>query len=193
MSKIALSGNASGTGTLTIAAPNTSTDRTLTLPDNTGTILTNATAGTVLQVVSATYSTYTTVASTSFTDSGLTATITPTSSNSKILILLNPAIGVYRQTNASAHGSMNIVRGSTQITQLDGPSISSGVDASGFIVLSAAGCFIYLDSPSTTSSTTYKMQMRINTTANSGTVRLNNYITSTGDTKSSITLMEIAA
>jgi hypothetical protein len=39
MSKIALSGNASGTGTLTIAAPNTNTDRTLTLPDSTGTIL----------------------------------------------------------------------------------------------------------------------------------------------------------
>ena len=43
MSRISLSGNASGTGTLTIAAPNTNTDRTLTLPDNTGTILTNAT------------------------------------------------------------------------------------------------------------------------------------------------------
>jgi hypothetical protein len=40
MSKIALSGNASGTGTLTIAAPNTNSDRTLTLPDSTGTIAT---------------------------------------------------------------------------------------------------------------------------------------------------------
>jgi hypothetical protein len=40
LSRISLSGNASGTGTLTIAAPNTSTDRTLTLPDNTGTIVT---------------------------------------------------------------------------------------------------------------------------------------------------------
>jgi len=40
MSRIAVQGNASGTGTLTIAAPNTSTDRTLTLPDNTGTIIT---------------------------------------------------------------------------------------------------------------------------------------------------------
>ena len=40
MSKIALSGNASGTGTLTIAAPNTNTDRTLTLPDSAGTIAT---------------------------------------------------------------------------------------------------------------------------------------------------------
>ena len=36
MSKIALSGNASGTGTLTIAAPNTNSDRTLSLPDAAG-------------------------------------------------------------------------------------------------------------------------------------------------------------
>jgi hypothetical protein len=42
MSKIALSGNASGTGTLTFAAPDTNTDRTLTLPDNSGTMLTTA-------------------------------------------------------------------------------------------------------------------------------------------------------
>ena len=39
MSKIALSSNALGTGTLTIASPNTNTDRTLTLPDNSGTLL----------------------------------------------------------------------------------------------------------------------------------------------------------
>ena len=39
MSKVKIQGNASGTGVLTIAAPNTSTDRTITLPDSTGTIL----------------------------------------------------------------------------------------------------------------------------------------------------------
>jgi hypothetical protein len=39
MSLVQISGNASGTGTLTIAAPNTNTNRTLTLPDNTGTLL----------------------------------------------------------------------------------------------------------------------------------------------------------
>ena len=39
MSKVALSGNASGTGTFTIASPNSNTDRTLTLPDATGTML----------------------------------------------------------------------------------------------------------------------------------------------------------
>jgi hypothetical protein len=45
MSKVALSGNASGTGTFTIASPNSNTDRTLSLPDATGTILTTATPG----------------------------------------------------------------------------------------------------------------------------------------------------
>jgi hypothetical protein len=45
MSKVALSGNASGTGTFTIASPNGNTDRTLNLPDSNGTILTTATAG----------------------------------------------------------------------------------------------------------------------------------------------------
>jgi hypothetical protein len=39
MSRVAIEGNPSGSGTLTIAAPNTDTDRTLTLPDNTGTVL----------------------------------------------------------------------------------------------------------------------------------------------------------
>ena len=45
MSLVKVSGNASGTGIFTIASPNSNTDRTLTLPDNTGTILTTATAG----------------------------------------------------------------------------------------------------------------------------------------------------
>jgi len=39
MSKVKIQGNASGTGVLTVTAPNTSTDRTITLPDSTGTIL----------------------------------------------------------------------------------------------------------------------------------------------------------
>ena len=39
MAKVKIQGNASGTGILTITAPNTSTDRTITLPDSTGTIL----------------------------------------------------------------------------------------------------------------------------------------------------------
>ena len=60
MSKVAIEGNASGTGTLTIAAPNTNSNFTLSLPSETGTIVTSASsitasqlpAGTILQVVS---------------------------------------------------------------------------------------------------------------------------------------------
>jgi hypothetical protein len=42
MSKVSITGNASGTGTFTIASPNSNTDRTLTLPDEAGTVLTSA-------------------------------------------------------------------------------------------------------------------------------------------------------
>ena len=41
MSKVAIQGNASGTGTFTIESPATNTDRTLTLPDEAGTVLTS--------------------------------------------------------------------------------------------------------------------------------------------------------
>jgi len=51
MSKVQLAGNASGTGIFTIASPNSNTDRTLTLPDNTGTLVTTASTGSVTQAM----------------------------------------------------------------------------------------------------------------------------------------------
>jgi len=47
MSKVAIQGNASGTGTLTIAAPNTNSDRTINLPDEAGTLVVNGTSSNV--------------------------------------------------------------------------------------------------------------------------------------------------
>ena len=47
MSKVKIQGNASGTGVLTITAPNTSTDRTITLPDSTGTLIADNGSGNV--------------------------------------------------------------------------------------------------------------------------------------------------
>ena len=46
MSKVAITGNASGAGVFTIASPDSATDRTLTLPDETGTMATQAYVGT---------------------------------------------------------------------------------------------------------------------------------------------------
>lgn len=51
MSKVQLSGNPSGTGIFTIASPNSNTDRTLTLPQATGTLISTADSGTVSQTM----------------------------------------------------------------------------------------------------------------------------------------------
>jgi hypothetical protein len=195
MSKIALSGNASGTGTLTIAAPNTNTDRTLTLPDNTGTILTNATtagfpAGSVLQVVQAISTTDTAITSTSFQDTTLTASITPSSATSKILVFVTQAYLVYRETSAGISCGMKILRGATGIVEHDiTPQISAAVSLNGEIATRGVWSFCYLDSPNTTSSTTYKTQSKVATSNNNAQIRLQQ----NGTEESSITLMEIAA
>ena len=55
MSKIRLTPNASGTGTVTLTVPSTSTDRTLTLPDNTGTILTTESTESKMPILWVTY------------------------------------------------------------------------------------------------------------------------------------------
>jgi hypothetical protein len=194
LSKISLTGNASGTGTLTIAAPNTDSDRTLTLPDNSGTVLTSATttgfpAGSVLQVVQA--STSTVVATTSATpaDTGLSGSITPTSASSKILVIVSQAMNVSRGTNNYNAVQVQLLRGATTIQNVNRVLLlSAGTAATGFIELGGRVDITYLDSPNTTSATTYKTQFNIEQTANSGAG--NAQPTSTPST---ITLMEIAA
>jgi hypothetical protein len=198
LSKVSITGNASGTGTFTLAAPNSNSDRTLTLPDNTGTILTNATAGTVLQVVSATTSTQVEVSTTAFTDTGLTATITPSSASSKILVFVSQQTHFFR-TAVNARGAMKLVRSisggsSTDINLYVGSGnrsaggINAGAGNLGRNELTAIVSINYLDSPATTSAITYKTQGRPETTADDGII-LFQYDAST----SQIVLMEIAA
>jgi hypothetical protein len=197
LSKIALSGNASGTGTLTIAAPNTNTDRTLTLPDNTGTILTNATtagfpAGSVLQVVNATTNSSVSIATTTYTDTGLSASITPTSATSKILVLVSQPYRVGRDSDAEIGAGFQVLRGATVIR--DGATDRldvrgrQAVGAGGTASIGGIATLMVLDSPNTTSSTTYKTQGAPNSTSNSGSL-----LVQPSSAISSITLLEIAA
>jgi hypothetical protein len=102
MSSVSIQGNASGTGIFTIASPNSNTNRTLTLPDNTGTILTTGgtiaasqlPAGSILNVWTDTLTTGealsvndgTSNSSAAWTDSSLDITITPSNSASKFLV-----------------------------------------------------------------------------------------------------------
>ena len=135
-------------------------------------------AGAVLQVVNATYSTETTTTSSTFVDVGLSASITPTASTSKILVMLS-SNGL--SNNAGNTGlSIQVLRGASVIFTTDIGAAYQTADND-----SAGSSGNYLDSPATTSSTTYKVQFKRYTGA--GTSKINHY-----GTTSFLTLLEIA-
>jgi len=99
MSKVAIIGNASGTGVFTVASPNSNVDRVLTLPDESGTVDTLQRSGNVLQVVNfqtgaaATGTTLTplddTIPQITEGNQYMTLAITPTNANNILLIEVN--------------------------------------------------------------------------------------------------------
>jgi hypothetical protein len=149
--------------------------------------------GKVLQVVQATYKPTSdiTIATSTLTDTNLTASITPSSASSKVLVMVvQHALG-YR-THPYSGSKFALLRGSTQI----GNTIVSGTNTYQFFAESITGTgfgiqgyysYTILDSPATTSSTTYKIQMAPNTTADSGQVVI------AANFQSNIILMEIGA
>jgi hypothetical protein len=182
MSSIIVAGDVSGS--VTLQAPSAAGTTTLTLPTTSGTIVTTNTmpAGSVLQVVNATYSTTTTSSTSTFADTGLTATITPSSSSNKILILVN--LNGCAKATSNTNLVTKLLRNSTDITWID--SIAGNNQTTTYIGIgSVSTC--YLDSPATTSATTYKVQFA--SMNNTGTVYINDKAGFTST--SAITLMEI--
>jgi len=192
VSKIRLTPNASGTGTVTLTVPSTSTDRTITLPDNSGNVITTSTAGTILQVVQATTTTTVTITTTTYTDTTLSASITPTSSSNKILVLVEQQFRIIRDVIGQGMG-IRLLRNSTvvwnPITNANGPFTLYSNQSSSLYFYTHIN---YLDSPATTSAITYKTQGRPHTTANNGKVQfqLNDTVS---NAISTITLMEVVA
>ena len=141
---------------------------------------TPAGGGKVLQVVQATYATQATSSSATFADTGLSATITPSSASSKVLILHT---NNWEKSNGNAENGLvyNIVRTSTQIVQ----SYIIGYTETPLRLLGTYSAQ-YLDSPSTTSATTYKVQFK-NFTASS------QVITQNAGSTAVLILMEIGA
>jgi hypothetical protein len=176
MSKISIEGNASGTGTLTIAAPNTNSNFTLDIPSASGVIDRLNRAGNVLQVVTATNDVNTITSSSSFVNTGLTASITPTSATSKIYVV---ATGGFDNAASNGQGVVTIDRNGTNLG--NGASGCTFVFSPSRVIVPWAASI--LDSPATTSSLTYTIQIR----ATSGTVELPG-----GPQRKTITLMEIA-
>lgn len=153
---------------------------------------TPASGGKVLQVVSNTYATSTSVSTTTWTDTGLSASITPSATTSKILVLVSHNFYANRASNY-AGGGVRLLRGSTKIYGDDNASggyqnfwfeIQGATNTSYYMQWSAS----YLDSPATTSSTTYKSQISLYTTGNSHSITAQ-----PGNTASSIILLEIGA
>jgi len=143
-------------------------------------------AGTVLQVVNATYATSTTRSSSTFADTGLTASITPKFATSKILVFVNMC-GCGKRTNNTSLG-LKLVRNSTDILKID--ENGGYTDNTNRIEIGSISA-TYLDSPATTSSTTYKVQFASN--GNNALVQINDFYNSDGNTTSTITLMEVSA
>jgi hypothetical protein len=136
--------------------------------------------GSVLQVVHSAYDTRISTTSSTFSDTGITATITPTSATSKILVIANIPY-------ASRGGAINAMLGLNLCR--NGTQIEIVVDYVGYIggtsyELGFSTGFSYYDAPASTSALVYKIQYR----TYSGTTILQE-----NNTPSTITLMEIAA
>ena len=168
---------------------------TITIPS--GATLTNSGTATgfgkVLQVVQTVLTTTTSTTSTSHVDiSGLSLSITPSSASSKIFVLVDMALSESTANNLVA---WNLVRNSTALAvgasaatyQQTGVAIND-VTTGGNALLKQSTQ--YLDSPSTTSATTYKIQWK----TSGGTIYINRRATDTYMSVSSmITAFEIEA
>ena len=144
--------------------------------------------GKVLQVVSGSTTSETTIASTTLTDSTLSATITPSSASSKILILVSQCIAFSRLT-ISAGGGIRLLRGSTSIYDPSNNALRIFADP-GITTILSSGLYsiIYLDSPATTSATTYKTQLKAAQSTSSGEI-----VGQPQSNPSTMILMEIGA
>ena len=135
----------------------------------------------ILQVVYGSYGTQTSSSSSTYADTGLSASITPQATSSKILVLVNQ-VSNYKETN-NTYMKLRLVRGSTEIALFESYGGFTNTTASnGFGACSIS----YLDSPTTTSATTYKTQFLSNN--NNAAV-----YTQTGGAISTIILAEVSA
>lgn len=142
-----------------------------------------AAGGKVLQVVNATYSSETDSNSTTFADTGLTASITPSSASNKVMVIISAPMS---KNAAVAAGGANtrIVRGATSLASYTEVNLATGTAINN----SAIFGMTYLDSPNTTSSTTYKLQFASATTGTNNHARI-----CSGGAPAIITLLEIGA
>lgn len=141
--------------------------------------------GKIGQIVTATTSTEVSNTSTSYADVGLSASITPTSTSSKVFVIVSASLaGTTGSGSNNLLSLIQLVRGSTSIAEYLGTRLDNVTNFQG----GSACSYTDLDSPSTTSATTYKVQQKLLTSGDGRTsfFCFNNRI-------STITLMEVLA
>jgi hypothetical protein len=154
-------------------------------------------AGTILQVVSTDKTdTFTTTSTTYTAVTGLSATITPRSTDSKILIVTQITHGF---GNSTGFGHFKVTGGNTSsyVGVTAGSRIAGvfgGLTNETTPNISLSGSIVYLDSPATTSAVTYGVEVR---QALTGSVVINRSVNDSDGAQttrgaSSITLMEVA-
>lgn len=139
--------------------------------------------GKVLQVVQGTATTNTSSSSSSYVDVSLSASITPSATSSKVLAIVS-AVAYIDASSGTRNLHVQLVRGATSIAEQE-PALLSNTNGTTGSLAGGIG-FSYLDSPSTTSATTYKIQACMKDQTSSFIFNYNNSL-------ASIVLMEIGA
>ena len=200
MSQVKLTAD-SGGGTVALKGPTSTTGNAaieLTVPGTASATLDSLKrAGNILQVKQSTYTGVFSTSSATMVDTGLSVSITPTSSSNKILVTVS--LGSFANSGKYKRAMMNIVRDSTNILIGDA---RTGTECTAVVAPRASDdnyaqiplAFTVLDSPSTTSATTYKAQASRG--SDTGTVYLNGNAgadSNSGNAASTIVVMEVAA
>jgi len=139
--------------------------------------------GSVLQVVTATYSTETSSATGAFVTTGLNATITPSATSSKVMVHWSTPIKV--GVGASYAGAFTVFRGTAAGTNLGSGATAAFAQFFGVNNIQAVFSGSVLDSPATTSAQTYTVGMSSTSASNTVYAQANGM-------KGTLTLMEIA-
>ena len=181
MSSVVISGDTSGA--ITLSAPAVAGTNTITLPASTGTVLTTGSpqSGGIIQVVNSTTLTTTSSTSTSYVQTNLTASITPKFATSKIAIFVSSAVywsatSGYSFYTIYRNNTTNLGAGGVTGLACMGNPFQASIDSQLNIM--------YIDSPATTSSTSYTLWVRTGASTS---------VTNDNNSTNTIILMEIAA